>query len=535
LGAAWAWSMALAGNFFFSWHPLWGLRAGAVSLVPALLGFAWPLILRFPVPPPHDLPVRKLEILLAAQTLLSLWLALGMSLFGLVRSGWLASQAPGHAVLRLFGLAWLVYLASGLWVGQWNVTGDSPHYLLITHSLAYEQDVELSKNYMDKDWRRFYDRAQLQPQVPAQKDGRQYAEHKPGLPLVLAPAYRALGQAGAVWMLAAMAALGGALLYLLLLRLGFSWNLSLLGWALLSFTAPWWAHSSIVLVEMAGGLLMLAGLAALKGALPGWLALLFAACLPWLSVRYNFPALALATAFGLVHAGKRPARLILSWGITGLSLLGVWAFEARHFASLNPAESYSQRNLGLSDLIKPWDIPRHVSGLLLDQEYGWLPFAPVFFLSFLGLWSWWRRDRAFFWQMAGISLAYLGPVACFPWWFGDMAPNRYLVCLAPVFCLTALEAWRAWGNRAGFALLATISFAWGILMTILPWLCWSKQNGQNWLLRIAGKMVGLNLTAFFPSFMIPKPDSYLWVLALVLLLGFGAKRLGSPGKRGNIK
>jgi hypothetical protein len=534
LGLIWACFQSLAWRLIFHWDFLWGLRIGTASLVPALLGFFWPPIIRFKLPPPHDFPLRNLEILAAAQSIYCLSIALALGILGFWQSRALETWRPKSIALRLGALSLFLYLLTGIWTASWHMTGDAPHYVLLTHSLAYDHDVDLANNYANGDWRRFYDYGDLVAQIPSQGDGRQISEHKPGLPLILAPAYYFLGMNGIRLTLAVLAAFGTSLFFLFCLSLKFPPRTAVLGWALFSFTAPWWTHSQIVLSEMSGALMILCVLAAWQGALPRYWVILACMALPWLNVRFFSVAgiLTVMECFGQRKEGKLKILLpLLSFAISfGLALL----YNYLEYGSVSPGQTYTQRNSPLSGMINVSMIFRYGCGLLIDQEYGWLPYAPVFALSFLGLWSLaLKRDRLF-WRLLIPSLIYIGPVACFSWWISGMAPNRYVLPLTAVFAITALEAFRSWGHRPAFILLAILSFGWAICLNVLPWLCWGKQDGQNLFLKILGKALHLNLTAYFPSFLIEKPDSYFWVAGLLVLGILTAWRLGPPRNSNSI-
>jgi hypothetical protein len=522
-GQAWFWGFA----FSFQW--ITGLRIAAFSLFCALAGFAWPIWIRVVLPSPHDFPLRNLEILLAAQCLGCLWVSLGIGVALIAWSREFRESGTRSLAWRLGALAFLVYFLSGFWVGQWNNTGDAPHYIMISDSLAYDHDVDLANNFRNGDWRNFYDR-DLAPQDPPQADGRQISEHKPGLPLVIAPGYYFLGFSGVRWILALLAAAGSGVFFLLCLRLGLSRTQALWGWLIFSFSAPWLCQSQIALSELPGGLMLLCVLAAWRGALPRMAAPLACAALAWLNVRF-FPVaafLALIDAVELRREGRGWIRALLPLLVTGASLGLALYYNLLEFGHLSPAQAYAQKQMSIGTMIQPLMIFRYASGLMIDQEYGWLPYAPIYALAFFGLWALWRRDRPLFWMSLLPSLLYLGPVACFPWWPSAMAPNRYVVFLTPVFALWTLEAWRAWGSRPGFVALAALAFFWGFFLTVLPWFCFGKLNGQNMVLGILGKALHHPLTPWFPTFWMDDPKSYFWVLGLLILGGLYAKKLCLP-------
>lgn len=528
IGLLWALGQGLLWRAAFGWTFAAGARLGALSLLPCILGWLAPWVPALPLPYPHDFAARKLQILMAAQGLGTLSLAYGLGLWRLRRERILQALSPRSLALRLGALSLLAYLLSGVWIGQWNNTGDAPHYVLMAHSLLHDGDVDLSDEHVTKEWRQFYDRDDLVKQVPDHSDGRQLPEHKPGLSALMLPTYAFFGLSGARWALGALAATGAGLFVLLLLHSGLDRRQGLLGFSLLAFGAPWWTQSQLAMPELPGGVGLLLVLAAWRGILPRAWAYAAFLLLTWLSVRY-WPlvgALALMDAWLRRKEGWRAWIQPFVWGAIGL--VGNLIYNHALFGSISPAKTYEDRDIGWDKVFNFARIPVHVSGLLIDQEFGWLPYSPVALLSFLGLEALWRRDRTLFWQTALPAAVYLGPIVAFPWWWSAMAPNRYLVCLAPFFTLWALEAWRAWGANLAFRALATASLAWGILLAVLPWFCWSKGEGANWILRIVGQALGQDLAPWFPSFMVPRPLSWAWVALLIGGLLWARRRLGRP-------
>ncbi len=527
LGLAWAAFQSASWKVGFSWDFLSGWRLGAASLWPCLAGWLWPLVAGLPLPPPHDFPLRKLEIFLAFQAVTCLCGAGALGLLGLWRTKAFLKWSSGSFGLRLAGLCFMAYLLSGAWVGQWNVTGDAPHYILMADSLVHDHDVDLANNYANRDWLRFYDR-DLEPQVPDQPDGRQVPEHKPGLPLLIAPGYYFLGFSGVLWTLGLLAALGGTLFFLFCRKVGYDPGQAFLGWCLFCFTAPWWVNSELAMPEMAGGLAFLVFWAGWVDLLPAWAGAAGCASLAWLDLHFYPAALALLA----VDVWRR-RRLGLKGSavsvlVVAASFAAALVYNHSLFGSYNPVESYRQRGMDMAFLEKAGTMFGHSLGMLLDQEYGWFPFVPVFYLSFLGAWSWWRRDKAFFWGLVAPSLVYLLPVLAFFGWYSGMAPNRYLVCLTPAFALFSLEAWRAWKHRFFFNLLAVLSWLWAFCFTVVPWFCWSKAEGENWILRIAGRCLHLDLAAWFPSYMVHRPADTAWVAALLVAAVVSVRKLGAP-------
>lgn len=68
------------------------------------------------------------------------------------------------------------------------LTGDEPHYLLITKSLIQDGDINLRNNYQNKDYLEFYPGPLNVHAFPGKK-GREYlySQHFPGLSVLLLP------------------------------------------------------------------------------------------------------------------------------------------------------------------------------------------------------------------------------------------------------------------------------------------------------------------------------------------------------------
>ncbi len=504
---AWVWAGLWRWGFGFSWRS--GLRLGTLGSLSGLLGFFWFMAIRMPIPPPHDAASRKIEILLGGILILAVALPLLLGTLGLAFSRAFQSMQPASQARRLACLLALVYFVSGLWSGPWHMTGDAPHYLLITDSVVHDQDLDLANQYGEGRYRGFYERGELGPQEPA-SGTHQYSEHKILLSLLVAPGYALAGPLGARALLALLAAAGAGLLFWLARRRGWTSQQALLAFAILAFSAAWWTHSQVFLVELIGGLALLLWYAALIGELGAIWGLLALASMPWLSLRFYLPCLVASLSLVWVWR-KQGNKAWLPLFVSGLSFAAALFLDHLHYQG-GSLGSYAQRSLSLSDLVKPSHMLRYASGLLIDQEYGLLPLAPGFALAVFAL----RRPQGREWALLAVLASYLGLVASFPWWYGDMAPNRYLVELTPFLALAVASVLRKHGARLVFVLILAAHFGLGLLTQVLPWLCYSKQDGANTLLKVLQAPLGLNLTRYLPAFMIDRPLSYVWLAALCL-------------------
>lgn len=98
-----------------------------------------------------------------------------------------------------FAIACIVYIAaaSGYLFSPYPITGDEPHYLLITKSLISDGDINLWNNNLNKDYLEFYPgRMDSHTKMGNKGPEFQYSRHMPGLPLLLVPSYILGSQAG---------------------------------------------------------------------------------------------------------------------------------------------------------------------------------------------------------------------------------------------------------------------------------------------------------------------------------------------------
>ncbi|MGH9384470.1 MAG: hypothetical protein ACRD2N_09315, partial [Vicinamibacterales bacterium] len=194
--------------------------------------------------------------------------------------------------------------------------------------------------------------------------------------------------------------------------------------------------------------------------------------LPWLSTKYApMSAVLMAVAIARVWSrGPVPLRAAAAIGLPYLaSLVGWLAFFYIYWGSPWPSAPYGQ-------LVQtsPWNLILGAPGLLFDQEYGLLAYAPVYVLGFTGLAAMWRssgelRRQAV--EIALIFLALLASVGAFGiWWGGSAAPGRPLASGLLLFSLPIAAAFRAApsgsAQRAAHHLLLWIGVAIALTLAL---------------------------------------------------------------------
>jgi hypothetical protein len=293
--------------------------------------------------------------------------------------------------------------------------GDEPHYLMISHSLLKDKDLDLANNYQASDFKAFMPpQVTLQPHVvPGKKAGSLYSFHSPGISFLLLPFY-ALGLAlgkGALTLLVrfAMSLFGAFLGIQLYLYAREAWSrerLALLLWALVTFTAPVFFYSNHSYPEIVVAGLSLFIFRRLRSALSfktlelSLLGFLLASFIWFHALKYSFiqAPLFLFACWMIVKNGepqKRFRQLASFLVPAGLCFAVYFFFQYRIYGSLNPTSVSWQgamdgrqalgfvKNLftGIPFRFR-WET---LAGYFLDQRDGLLPYAPIYAFAFLGV------------------------------------------------------------------------------------------------------------------------------------------------------
>lgn len=382
-------------------------------------------------------------------------LALVLGTVFLAASKWLSRPMLQRALLPSL----LAVYALAAWRVQVQVgpEGDEPHYLMVADSLLRDRDVSLEQDYAERRYLAFYQKGELAPHYRVRgRHGEIYSLHAVGLSLLVLPAYALGGYPAASFF---MALLLGCLVQQLLLLieswLGEAGPAAAVAW-LVGLSPPLIHYAGLIFTEVPAALLLTGALrlgsepSRLRG--PRLLGLIAAiAFLPWLNVRY-----AVVAALLLLHALLGRPRSAAAAVLVVCSLLSAAALAAYHFTLygfFDPRLIYGPRpELLLSQL------PEGFPGLLFDQEFGLLAYAPVFALAASGLFLL-VRERP---RVGVVGLALVGSLALLAgawhmWRGGFNPPARFLVPIVPILAVGVARSVRShWSAPA--ALLA----GWGL-------------------------------------------------------------------------
>ena len=389
---------------------------------------------------------------------------------------WLAqrsvSEGSGSLLIGRAGTAGLaaaiVMLVFACAIRPLGPSGDEPHYLLIATSLLRDGDVDLSNDYTEERHLTFYPGPLAPRHVVLSASGHEYSFHGHGVALLTLPglALESVGVVRLTFLL--ISAFGVAALSAAAHTVSASRAAPAVGVAALVCATPFIAQSSAIYPDGPGAavvsLALLTTLRLERGMPPraSWLVVTGAALalLPWLHLRFSLlsAAFALAVLWLLRRAPEFGSNALVFLAAPVISAALWFASTWVMFETLDPTSPFRQKASGSLAAA-----PAGMLGLLVDHEYGLLPYAPAFAFAASGMVT---LVRTFPLTAAGGLLAFTGTLvtgASFVWWGGTSSPARFLVPVLPVLVLCLAMWWSrasAWARTAAattIALSAAIS------------------------------------------------------------------------------
>lgn len=349
--------------------------------------------------------------------------------------------------------------------------GDEPWYLMTARSLARDGDLNVYNDFRDHGLLDFLDRDHTtlgyerfmrlghgRTATPAYWEQRRYLMVRPGLPALLAPAYR-LGRAAGghirlacVWTMGVLGALLVRQMFLAAVELGAP-AAAAAGCALAGgLSLPLLAYTTQLYTELPAALLLLLALRMLftsswpAGARAAGAGLALAG-LPWLHDKYYLLQM-LVVAAAAVRLRRAPPRARFGFW---LPLAVSWAGQGWYYMQLYGVP-YPVTDHGTLSLRS--GLAGGLAGLWVDRADGLFPYWPAAPLALAGLALLWRRGTPAAPWLAGLALAHWISVGLFPAWNGGLcAPLRYWVPVMPLWVVgTAVAA----GGCRGIARAAAI-------------------------------------------------------------------------------
>ncbi|MFC1853617.1 hypothetical protein ACFL27_25820 [candidate division CSSED10-310 bacterium] len=454
-----------------------------------------------------------------------LWPALGSTIRNISQCFNWSNKFQRRILLGfLFIISFTLYSLVGRYLPGLN--GDEPHYLLIMQSILNDHDLDINNNYINKDYNA-YIAGVLDRHVTIGRDETRYSTHPVGLAFLLAPAYYCGGYGGVVRLLNVLAAILSVQLFLLgmviIRRLG--WSLFL--WFLVSFAPPILPYSAKVFPELPAALITVFVYRVIRyqKSLTVKMVFIIGLCLsilPWLQQRFIILSVLLAVYFVLLHWRQWHKCLwfLMPYLFSAMSL-GLFYFVL--YGDPLPSAPYTSIKMH-----SVWSLDiliRHgLWGLLFDQEFGLLIYAPVFLFIISGFWFKAQKDRLGSIFVFLLILSVYIPSAGFTLkWWGSWAPmGRYMVVLIPfLYELVAyvlarsLHSYLKW--TLGLILWITMQFTIYLVQHYDLWI--GAANGRSKLL--SSLSVTVDLPQYFPSLVLADQHSYMilavWIVFMIAL------------------
>jgi hypothetical protein len=272
-----------------------------------------------------------------------------------------------------------------------RLTADEPQYVLSAISLAEDRDLDISDELRAERWRAFHSPARLPVQTKVLTDGRQVSPHDPLLPVLLAVPVAIGGWMGAKFALAMMAgALAALVAWIAWRRFEVPFGLAVGGSALFAMSPPLTMYATQVYPELPAALVVAGCVAVLTAPHPPngrrTVALVaLVVLLPSLSVKYApvAAAITLIGAWQLWHASRRD--LLFRAG-AALAVAGI-AYAVFHqvvYGGWTPYAAGDHFGAGEASVMGV-DVnlagrARRLIGLLVDRDFGLVPWQPAYLL-----------------------------------------------------------------------------------------------------------------------------------------------------------
>lgn len=362
--------------------------------------------------------------------------------------------------------------------GTYAGSGDEPHYLAIAHSIAFDGDLDLANNYGANEPLIGGGVQEMGLHARAGTGGIVRPVHDVGMPALFAPYVRvAAPLAAAIGRTLPDAAMRRLRLtpstiyrhtisiamivvacFLAVQMLRFSEETtrdaraSMWSALLIALSLPALLLSILFFTEVVTALLVVVVVRAFTtGRVErDWHAGLLGLCVGMLALIHarNVALVAVLGILGLVHLSRRGSLAKTALFVVGAAapvavrlmltyaMWGTWVSTPHaRFGSWSGWGAFVET------------VALRTTGLLLDQEYGLLPYAPVFLLAAFGVRALWRRSPTAAGAIAAVSAAYVASIVVplvnpYGWSGGWSPPARFLMSVLPLLAPCLALGWR---------------------------------------------------------------------------------------------
>ena len=321
-----------------------------------------------------------------------------------------------------------------------KISVDEPQYLLTALSIAEDFDLDISDELDERRYLPFHELRLNQQTIDLNDSGQRISPHDPLLPILLALPMGLGGWLASKIALAVLAAItAAATLWVAVRRFNVNPNIATVVTALLFTSPPLTSYATQIYPEMPAALALVTSIGIVTGTTTrkSIVALILAlTALPWLSVKY-VPVTAVLAMYFLYKnwnsERKRTYFFTVVMGISAVAYLiihkrvyGGWTVYATGDHFVDGEFEVVGRNPNLAART------RRLSGLLLDKEFGLIPWTPAFF-ALIPAFVLMVKDRfketlpLLLSACVGWSVATWVALTMHGWWW----PGRQLVVILP--------------------------------------------------------------------------------------------------------
>ncbi|MFC2156730.1 hypothetical protein ACFLT9_02715 [Acidobacteriota bacterium] len=481
------------------------------------------------------------------------------------------SQFPRRKkLILLFLSAFIVYnLCTFILISKdASFSGDEPFYLMTTHSLYQDQDINLWNNYARKDYFHFYERERdpnLTVGIYAHegKKGEKflYPINLPGISVLMLPHY-AISQLFSGKVLAFIikgslsiwAALLGLQLFLFASERWKEEKISLLLWFLYSFSIPILFYSSHLYAEVPIALFSFYIFRKITSDKPLGVPLLILlgfvlGLFLWFGVKYNmifFPLLLVCLYFLLKeHRLKWKSFYFLIGPAVSMGLFYFYLYEL--YGSFSPFSVYEgvmtpEKMAAFRELIFKLPIMLRIDTFFdyfLDQRDGLLLYSPLYLFGFLGMVEAFRKARRELILLLFIAFPFIFNYAFFTHRQGSCPQGRII---APISWVAAIFIgyFLVYNKKRGFSrmfeILSVVSLIFAMLMLFNPSFLYQptthEYTSRPGDLFVFLSNINIFLPDFLPSFIkinnLAYVPNYIWIIGFISIVFLYASKRKRP-------
>jgi hypothetical protein len=448
-------------------------------------------------------------------------------------------QFPTLKTWTAWVLAFLIFSMASfiLYTQNIQLSGDEPHYLMVTQSLVEDGDFNLENNIKNKTYHKYIS---IDINFHGDIHQKKYLSyHMPGLSFVMIPFYALFHLLEgfippALFFRLAASVINAffALALYTVLKIQFPQKRVTGIWMLFICLYPLIFHSLHLYPELPTAALVMGAFIFAFGKTKNYiLSGFFLSLVAWFHVKY-YPAMLILAVFIIIQIAKEKKIMQAVWfflfPLLNFALLLV--FLKILYNTYNPADIFPGQDYFAAPLILRFKV---FLAYFLDQRDGLLFYSPLFFLLFLGLKKGIKNQNVLLW----IGLSY--PILhAFTTVRGAYSPvGRPLMFVSWIFMILIANYYFEFGHdnkHYGFKLLTGLSFFilfWLFyypLFSYQPVFSQTTQRASDLLIFLGSSAV--KLWKYFPSFLThPQsghPANFIWIIGLaILFFSFYSKRL----------